>query len=63
MAKILCICGWFDKYEPNHTVDRKEFVASHGIDMDTGRTIILQCVHPRELGAKQDANGEWFIEN
>jgi hypothetical protein len=25
----------------------KEFLVSHGIDMETDRNIILQCEHPR----------------
>lgn len=49
---IICITGWFDKYDHNGIkTGQKEFIVSHGIDMNTGRTVILPCEHPSKLGA------------
>lgn len=38
-------------------------VASHGIDIDTGQTIVLEQCHPQQLGAKFDLTiDEWVLQ-
>jgi hypothetical protein len=58
---ITVITGIYPIYKNGIDTGRTEFVASHGID-SLGRTVILQCVHPAELGAiyLQSIN-EWVI--
>ena len=60
---ILCVTGWFDVYGKDGlaTGDR-EFVVSHGVNLLTGRDVVLPCEHPSTLGAKKDeATGEWYL--
>ena len=43
---------------------RTQTIASHGIDLETGRNVVVQQNEPRKLGAifHQDM-GEWVIMN
>lgn len=48
--------------EPNPKTGRMELVASHGVDLDTDRAVVLSCDHPQALGARVDPEmGEWVI--
>jgi hypothetical protein len=62
-GRIICITGLFecvDRY--GQTTGDTELLVSHGVDEDTGKVVILQCVHPRELGAVMDPDlREWVI--
>jgi len=61
---IVLVTGWFRKYDRNgQPTGEKEFCTSHGVDMDTGETIITSCDHPKVLGAVWDeVMMEWVIE-
>ena len=40
----------------------QEFVVSHGYDTDTGRSVVVECRHPREIGAYfHSVIGEWVL--
>ncbi len=57
---IIVIAGTFPTYD-KWGINGEEFVASHGIAED-GTTVILQNVHPRQLGAVMNLEiGEWVI--
>lgn len=60
---IIVITGMFPVYDRNGIgTGEKEFTASHGIDYDTGQTVILPCEHPAKLGAEYDDKlGEWIL--
>lgn len=59
---IIVVADWFDIYKNGIATGDKEYVASHGVDYETGREVILQCVHPADLGAKMHRTmGEWVI--
>jgi hypothetical protein len=48
--------------EHNKKTGHMEQVVSHGIDPDTGKTIILPQESPEKIGAAFDHNiGEWVI--
>ncbi len=56
---IMLITLW----ERNKKTGRTELVTSHGVDVDTGRTIITSCDHPEKLGGRYDGEvGEWVID-
>jgi hypothetical protein len=58
---ITLICGAFEIYDKDgYPTGKKEFVASHGID-ESGKTVIVEQCHPREIGAKL-VNGNWIID-
>lgn len=41
---------------------RQEMVADHGVNLDTGKNLVLPPEHPSLLGAKYDPGmGEWVI--
>jgi len=62
MADVLLICGLFDVYgKGGHKTGRQEFVVSHGVDLDTDKTVILPCVHPSELGATHLGGNDWIL--
>ena len=49
--------------ETNPKTGRKESIASHGIDADTGKSVILPNELPGLLGATFDNDiGEWVIK-
>lgn len=59
---IILVCDWFNIYRDGIPTGEKEYVASHGIDVDTGRHVIVQCIPPQRLGAKYDSKiGEWIL--
>lgn len=61
---IILITGYFDKYDRNgHKTGEKEFVVSHGIDLETGKMVILPCDPPHTFrGAYIDSDiGEWVL--
>jgi hypothetical protein len=63
MSDILCITGWFDTYKDGIKTGKKEFLVSHGVDMETGKVVILPNEHPSVLGAfKHQESGEWIIK-
>ena len=64
MSRIIVITGNFPVYRDGAPTGRTEFVASHGVDEATGREVVLQCVHPHQLGAVFDAGiQEWVLYN
>jgi hypothetical protein len=66
MSKIILVTGFFQKYgrDGQELVGQTEFLTSHGIDVDTGKTVIVQSEHPKSLGAKFDYEiGEWVLED
>ncbi len=47
----------FDK-----NVGAKTPIVSHGIDEETGKSVVLPCVHPADLGAVYDKERrEWIL--
>lgn len=61
---IIVITGWFGEYDRHGMkTGKKIFGVSHGVDEETGRTVILPCVNaPMDLGAKFNNDiGEWVI--
>lgn len=59
---IILVTGWFPIYDKGIDTGKKEFVVSHGVDVDTGRDVILQSVPPERLGAKYNMEiGEWVL--
>jgi hypothetical protein len=60
---IILITGNFPVYDhQGYATGKTEFVVSHGIDVETGKTVILPNDHPRTLGGKFDYDiGEWVI--
>jgi hypothetical protein len=64
MGQIMLITGNFPLYDKHGIPTGKgEFVVSHGINMDTGRDVIIENVHPNTIpGAYYDGDiGEWMI--
>lgn len=60
---IIIVAGWFPVYKNGIPTGEKEYVASHGVDLYTGKSIIVSVDHPSKLGAKfNEAMGEWVIE-
>ena len=50
--------------ERNETTGRKETIVSHGIDLDTGRTVVLPQERPEQLGGVLDRDfGEYVIRD
>lgn len=48
----------------NQKTNLRELVSTYGIDIDTGKNVVLQNIHPEELGAiYSDAYGEYVIED
>jgi hypothetical protein len=62
--KILCITGYYYVYREDGTnTGRKQFMVSHGILLDTEKTICLPNEHPSVLGACFDKDyNEWIID-
>jgi len=61
--RILCVTGTFDVYDGSVITGQTEFVVSHGVNMRTGKIVIMPNDHPRSLGAKQDpVDGEWYLD-
>lgn len=59
---VVCVTGTFPIIHRGIDTGQKEFVVSHGIDMDTGRNVILPSEHPAKLGARYDKDlMEWVI--
>lgn len=59
---ILLITGWFYNRTEGSSKGQKEFLVSHGIDLETDQVVILPNEHPKNLGAILDVNsGEWVI--
>lgn len=59
MAKILLITV----QERNKDTGKIETLVSHGINTETGRTVITSNEPPRQMGAYFDRDaGEWMID-
>lgn len=59
---IIVVAGNFPIYERGVDTGRTEFVASHGVDYTTGRSIVLPTDPPRSLGAvMHNQLKEWVI--
>ena len=60
---ILLITKWFPVYDNyGYKTGKKVFGVDHGVDLDTGRTVVLPESHPKDLGAKfNDELQEWVI--
>lgn len=62
---ILVITDWFPVYDRyGYKTGEKEFSTNYGIDLETGRTVVLPEEHPRKLGAifNNELN-EWVIHD
>ena len=62
---ILLVTGWFDKTDQyGRRTGEKEFLVSHGIDLNTDQTVITSCDPPSRIpGARFDNNyQEWVID-
>ena len=58
---IICITGWFTKYDRFGLPNGKEFLVSHGVN-EYLENIVLPQEHPKDLGAIYDTYlGEWII--
>lgn len=62
-GRIICITGYFEEYDKDgHKTGKKRFQVSHGFEENTGNSVTLPNVHPKDLGAVIDKNiGEWVI--
>lgn len=50
--------------EKNLRTEQKEEVVSHGVDLDTGKTVTLPCVPPADVGAVFDPDiGEYVVHS
>jgi hypothetical protein len=59
---ILLITGWFPVYDKIGKTGEKVFGVDYGINLDTGATVVLPEMHPRELGATfNDQIQEWVL--
>ena len=47
--------------EHDEKTKREKLVVSHGVDMLTGKTVILPCDHPKELGARFDTDIREYV--
>lgn len=47
--------------EHDEKTKRQKLVVSHGVDMLTGKTVILPCDHPQELGARFDPDIREYV--
>lgn len=65
MGRTICITGSFPALDRhNRPTGEKVFAVSHGIDEDSGRTVILPSEHPARLGARLDPQlNEWVLED
>lgn len=59
---IICVTGTFPIYDRYGKTGKTEYVVSHGIDSETDRSVVLPCVHPRELGAILKSGIGWVIK-
>jgi len=63
MGRTILITGMFDVYDGSIKVG-EEFAVSHGIDEDTNQVVIVQSVHPKQLGGVFDSKlNEWVIND
>lgn len=62
---IIVVAGWFKVYDrQGRDTGKKEYLASHGVDVDTGRNVILSSESPEKLGAIFDFEiGEWVLDD
>ena len=60
---IVVVTGWFDIYDKHgYPTGKKEFSISHGIDLKSGRSIVMSGGHPTTVVAKFDTEmQEWVI--
>lgn len=65
MSRIILITGFFDVLDSyGRSTGEKEFLASHGVDEESGKNVIITPDHPSNLGAKFDNTiGEYIIES
>lgn len=64
MGRVICITGTFEVCRQGVPTGQTEFSVSHGVDEDTGRTVILPTEHPARLGARFDKKlHEWVLED
>lgn len=47
--------------EHDEKTKKEKLVVSHGVDMLTGKTVILPCDHPKELGARFDTDIREYV--
>jgi len=62
---IILVTGEFDIYDKDGIpTGKKEFVISHGIDLKTGKVIIMPQVPPLDIkGAYYDSEiDEWILD-
>ena len=64
MNRIICIAKEFPVYDLNgYPTGKKKFLTDYAFNEDTGKAVVVQTVHPLELGAKFDNEiGEWVLE-
>lgn len=60
---ILLVTGWFDKLDRfGYKTGEKEFLVSHGVDLDMDKIVITPNEPPESLGATFSSElGEWII--
>ena len=64
MGRTIVIAGHFPVFSGGIATGATEFVASHGVREGSGAPVILPQIHPRELGARFDAElGEWVLDD
>lgn len=50
--------------EKNKRTGQEELIVSHGINLHTGKTVILPCESPKQIGAKFNiAIGEYVLSD
>ena len=64
MGRIILITGIFPTYDEWGRKNGEEFVVSHGIDEDSGKNIVMDSRHPRNIsGSFYDKEMmEWVID-
>lgn len=62
---IILVADWFDEYgDFNIPTGKREYLVSHGVDLDTGKTIITDHFDPRKstMCYFDEDMGEWVLK-
>lgn len=64
MSRIVCITTTVPVMRNGLETGDRQFVVSHGIEEDTGRSITLPSEHPASIGAVLDRQlNEWVLDD